>query len=121
MTGLDRDNTEDVGEVIEKVWFGWFTLGTVVCEVVGSGVDTLLVLLRTICIEEILGDILGLDRIGVVLVLVCGTVSELLLGTCEHLVLGIIGCNGPSINCLKRLSGSLTVLELFFGVSTTVL
>ena len=107
--------------MIVKIWFGWFTLETVVCGVVGSDVDMLLVLFQTICIKEKLGeDILGLVLIGVVLVLVCGTVSELLLDTCEHLVLRI-GCSGPSINCLIKFSGSLTVLELFCGVITTVL
>ena len=110
-----------MGEVIENVWLVWFTLGIGVCEVVESGVDTLLVLLLGVCIVEKFGDIRGLDRIGVVLLLVCDTVSWLLLDTCEHLVSGIIGCSGPSINCLKRFSGSLTVLELFCGVITTVL
>ena len=78
-------------------------------------------LLRGVCNVEKVGDILWLDLIGVVLLLACDTVSWLFPGTCEHLVSGIIGCSGPSINCLKRFSGSLTNLELFCGVITTVL
>ena len=35
---LDKGNAEEVGEVMENVWF---TLGIGVCEVVVSGVDTL--------------------------------------------------------------------------------
>ena len=120
MEGVGRFEREGVagGEVMEKLWF---TLGIGACELVVSGVDTLLVLLLGVCIVERVGDILGLGLIGVVLLLACDTVSWLFPGTCEHLVSGITGCSGPSISCLKRFSGSLTVLELFCGVITTVL
>ena len=115
---FEKGSVEGVGEVMEKLWF---TLEIGVCELAVNGVETLIVLLLGVCSVEKVGDILGLGLIGVVLLLACDAVSWLFPDTCEHLVSGITGCSGPSINCLKRLSGSLTVLELFWGVSTTVL